>query len=151
MQVKDIMITKIITVPETATYEEAAQILVSNRIGGAPVIDGHGSLLGIISKKDLFKVLYPFYRSFYEHPENYAQTEQLEDKAGEIRKHKIIDYMSKGVITVESDVPIISAGAIMLARQIHRLPVVENNQLVGLVTREDVFEAVLKHNFSFIE
>ncbi|MCX6784437.1 MAG: CBS domain-containing protein, partial [Candidatus Komeilibacteria bacterium] len=90
MQVKDIMMTKIITVPETATYEEAAKTLVGNKISGAPVVDSVGGVIGMITKKDLFKVLYPFYRSFYEHPESYTEAEDRESKAAEIRHHKIV-------------------------------------------------------------
>lgn len=149
MEVKDIMVSKVITIPDSATYEEAAKILVSNKISGSPVVDGSGQVVGMMTKKDLFKVLYPFYRSFYESPQNYAEVESRENKASEIRNHKISDFMTRSVITVEPQTPIISAGAIMLAHQVHRLPVVADNKLVGIITRKDVFEFVLKQNFSF--
>lgn len=149
MEVKDIMVTSVITIPDSATYEEAAKILLTNKISGGPVVDTSGQVIGMITKKDLFKVLYPFYRSFYESPQNYAEVESRESKASEIRHHKIVDFMTKSVITVEPPTPIVSAGAIMLAHQIHRLPVVADNKLVGLITRKDVFEFVLKQNFNF--
>jgi acetoin utilization protein AcuB len=51
--------------------------------------------------------------------------------------------MIKQVISVTPDTPILKAGGVMLAHGVHRLPVVENGRMVGIVTRDDVYTAVL--------
>jgi len=144
MKVGDVMIKKVITVPYDATYSEAARILYKSGISGAPVIDSEKNLVGIISEKDLFKVLFPFYDSFYKHPENYTDFENRENKVDEIKDKKISNFISVKVISVKVDDPIMKAGGLMLAHSYHRLPVIEQGKLKGIVTREEVFEAVLK-------
>lgn len=55
--VKDIMTKDPITIPFDYTVEEAAEILLKNKISGAPVVDREGRIVGTITKGDLFRVL----------------------------------------------------------------------------------------------
>lgn len=55
--VKDIMTKDPITVPFDFTVEEAAEVLMKNKISGAPVVDKEGGLVGTITKADIFRVL----------------------------------------------------------------------------------------------
>jgi len=57
IRVKDIMTKDPITVPFDFTVEEAAEVLMKNRISGAPVTDQKGQIVGTITKGDLFRVL----------------------------------------------------------------------------------------------
>jgi len=57
VQIKDIMSTKPITVSPELTIEETAEILMVNKISGVPVVDSKGSVVGVISHTDLFKVI----------------------------------------------------------------------------------------------
>lgn len=57
IKVKDIMTAKPITVPQNYTVEETAEILLKNKISGAPVTDQNGEIVGIITQTDLFRVL----------------------------------------------------------------------------------------------
>jgi len=57
IKVKSIMTKNPITVTEDLTVEETAEILLQNKISGAPVVDGSGKLVGTITQTDLFKVL----------------------------------------------------------------------------------------------
>lgn len=144
MRVGDVMIKKVITVPSGSTYAEAAKILYKSGISGAPVVDNKNNLVGIVSEKDLFKVLFPFYDSFYKHPESYTDFEERENKIDEIKDKKIANFITMKVTSVKSDDLVMKAGGLMLAHSYHRLPVVEEGKLIGIVTREEIFEAVLK-------
>ena len=55
--VSDIMTRKIITLAPDTTVEEAAEVLLKQKISGAPVVDDAGRLLGVITKSDLFRML----------------------------------------------------------------------------------------------
>lgn len=55
LTVKKVMTQKLVTIPEDATLEEAAVLMISNKIGGLPVLQGN-RLTGIITETDLFKV-----------------------------------------------------------------------------------------------
>lgn len=147
MQVKDLMITDVITLPKTATYEQAAKLLYSRDMSGVCVVDEAGKLVGVISEKDLFRVLYPSYGSFYLHPEMYIDLEAREKKALEIRNQPIESYITRAPISVDPEMPILMAGAKMLAERVHRLPVVKDGKLVGVLTRSRVFNKILKENF----
>jgi acetoin utilization protein AcuB len=57
IKIKDIMSRAPITVSPDFSVEEAAEILLKNRISGAPVVDNQGQVLGVITQNDLFKVL----------------------------------------------------------------------------------------------
>lgn len=57
VKISDIMTGKVVTVPENYTVEETAEILLENKISGAPVVDDNGTVTGVITQTDLFKVL----------------------------------------------------------------------------------------------
>jgi len=57
IKIKDIMTKDPIMIPEDYTVEETAEVLLKNRISGAPVIDNEGKVVGAITQTDLFKVL----------------------------------------------------------------------------------------------
>ncbi|MEA3435526.1 MAG: CBS and ACT domain-containing protein [Thermodesulfobacteriota bacterium] len=57
IKIKDIMTKDPIMIPEDFTVEETAEILLKNKISGAPVIDNEGKVVGAITQTDLFRVL----------------------------------------------------------------------------------------------
>jgi len=57
IKVKDIMTRKSITIPSDYTVEEAAEVLLKNKISGTPVIGSQGEIVGVITKSDIFRVL----------------------------------------------------------------------------------------------
>ena len=57
IKVKDIMTKNPITVTEDLTIEETSEILLENKISGAPVVDRSGKIVGTITQTDIFKVL----------------------------------------------------------------------------------------------
>lgn len=149
MKVKEIMEPAVITIKNDATYEEAARVLYQNVISGAPVVDDTGKVVGVLSEEDLFRIVYPYYKSYYDHPEMYIDFEEREKKMAEIKNHKVEIFMSKNVIGVDPETPVLQAGALMLARDIMRMPVIKDGQLVGIVNRKAIYHAVLKNNFKF--
>ena len=138
------MIASVVTISPSATYEEAVKVLHENKISGMPVVSQHGKIVGILSEKDLFRAMYPLYEEYILEPHIYHDQEQQEEEIKTIRKQPVEKFMSKQVVTIEIDAPILRAGGLMLARNLHRLPVMENGKLVGIVTREDIYGAILK-------
>lgn len=149
MKVRDAMRTDLVLVQKNATYKEVAKILYDRKISGAPVVDETGRLVGVISEKDLFKVLYPYYKTFYDAPQAYADLESREDKVREIQNQPIENYMTKEVVTISPEDPLMTAGAVMLARHVHRLPVVEHGKLIGMVSRKSIYRTILQQKLGF--
>ncbi|MGZ8402334.1 MAG: CBS domain-containing protein [Rhodoplanes sp.] len=55
MKAADIMATEVVTVTPESTVQEVAEILLKNRISGAPVVDPRGRVVGIVSEGDLLR------------------------------------------------------------------------------------------------
>lgn len=144
MKVRDVMEVGVYTISADALYEDAAAILCTKDVSALPVLNETGDLVGVVSEKDLFRIMFPFYKSFYEHPECYADSEGRENKIDEIRKHRIDTFMSRDVVTITPDEPIMRAGAMMLARHIHLLPVIEAGKLVGIVSRSHIYRNIFR-------
>ncbi|MGC8775845.1 MAG: HPP family protein [Minisyncoccia bacterium] len=148
MRVKEIMKTNVLTIFPETTYFEAAKLMYKNNFSGLPVIDSNQKLIGMLSEKDLFKALYPDYYEFIQNPESYFNHEEQEKRILEIKNNPISLYMSKKIISISPETSILAAGGIMLAHHVHRLPVLEKNKLLGIVTRKDIYKTILKNNLN---
>lgn len=144
MKVKEIMKTDIIKIKKGTSLKEAAKILSENKISGAPVIDEKNRLIGIISEKDIFRALYPDYQEFYLATGLRVDTQKIEEGINEAAQLKVEDVMIRDVISVSPDTPLVKIGALMLAKNIHRVMVLEKNQPCGIVTRRDIYKAIFK-------
>ena len=114
--VADIMTAAPIVVEVPGSRSDAINIMVRNGLTGLPVIRASdGKLMGVVSRRDVF-------RKFDE--------------------DQLSLVMKKGCITVTPDTPIEEAAAIFSSKRIHRLPVVEDGKLVGIVTPTDMLRLV---------
>ena len=147
MKVRDVMVTDVISVNPETTYQEVVTILLEHNLAGAPVVDNKNNLVGYVSEKDLFRALYPSYGSYYEHPENYTKPEEREGKIEELRDEPVKKFMTNTPITVSPELPILSAGAILLANKVHKFPVVENGRVIGVISREKIYRKIFIRDF----
>ncbi|MFH2136385.1 MAG: CBS domain-containing protein [Patescibacteria group bacterium] len=144
MKIKEVMIKKIITINKNQTLIKAAQILVKNNISGAPVVDSRGKLVGMLSEKDLFRALYPDVKDILKDVRLWLGKEKIKHRVETKRGILVENLMIKKIISIDPDAEILEAGSIMLTGKIHRLPVVKNKKLVGIVSRPDIFRNLLK-------
>ncbi|HVM76900.1 MAG TPA: CBS domain-containing protein [Candidatus Paceibacterota bacterium] len=145
MKVRDVMIRNVITLSPKTSYEEAARILYGNHISGAPVVNERGTIVGMISEKDLFRALYPTYAEYCAEPQAFYDWEGREHTIEQVRSQPIERYMSEPAVTVDESDPILRAGGLMLAHSLHRLPVTRHGALAGIVTREAIYQTILQH------
>jgi len=120
---RDYMAIKLMTLTPETGINQAMRLLLDNRLSGAPVVDGEGKLVGVLSKKDCLKVA--FSASYHR------------DWGGPVS-----DYMSHDVQTVEADMDIVAVAEIFLKGPYRRFPVMENGRLVGQISRHDVLRAL---------
>lgn len=146
MKVKDVMIKKVITVKSGQSLAEVARVLVKNNISGAPVVDKKGWLIGMLSEKDLFYALYPDVKDILRDIKLWLGKEKIKYRVAAKRGLRVDGLMTKKVISVSEDDEILGAGSLMLRYKIHRLPVVKNKKLVGIVSRRDIFRNLLKED-----
>ena len=122
---RDYMATRLITFTPDLDIHEAIGALLKHKISGAPVLDEQGNIVGILSKKDCLKVAFSdaYHRS----------------RSGPVRQ-----YMSSEVQTVDVDTGIVEVAERFLQGTFRRFPVLDGNELVGLITRHDVLTALQK-------
>lgn len=125
--VKDYMVVSLITFSPSMDVMQAIDVLVKNRVSGAPVVDDHGNLVGLLSEKDCMKVA--------------IQAGYYEELGGLVE-----DYMTKNVVTVESESSVLDLAKMFLEKGPRRYPVVEDNRLVGQISRRDVLRAFMEMN-----
>ena len=62
LKIKNIMTRRPISISQEATIDEAAQLMLDNKISGLPVVDYHGKLVGIITESDIFRIVVQAWR-----------------------------------------------------------------------------------------
>lgn len=123
VKVRDYMTTQVITVNPETELLRAAHTLLKHEIAAAPVVDEGGNLVGILTERDCIRVvLGAGYHSEF--------------------GGRVVDYMSRNVKTIEADASIVDAAKLFCGQKFHRYPVMENGQLVGLLSRRDVMRAL---------
>jgi acetoin utilization protein AcuB len=132
MLVKNWMSKEVITVEADDTMQNAIYILQEQNIKMLPVMDDE-KLVGIITDRDLKKAS----------PSD-ATTLDMHELLFLISKIKVKDLMKEPVFTAKPDDTVEEAAALLLEKKISGLPVIdENNRLVGIITRSDIFRVLL--------
>lgn len=142
MKVREVMTRDVITVRMSTSLKEVARILAEHRISGLPVVGENGEVLGVISEGDiLFKERGPAPRK--------GLLSSLLDPTGVEEQLKLEartagDSMTAPAETIEPGRPVSEAAARMIEAGVNRLPVVEDGELVGIVTRADLVRAFVR-------
>ncbi|MCX8084987.1 MAG: CBS domain-containing protein [Calditerrivibrio sp.] len=132
MKVKEIMTKNVITAHEKESIREVTLRLREKRITGVPVLNDAGEVVGVFSETDILNKLPDIL--------NDADKIPLVD-VKELTDPPVKTVMSSPPITVTSDTDIKDVAKIFLYKYIHRVPVVDDGKLVGIVTLGDLLKA----------
>ena len=144
MNVSQVMSQPVVTIPADATVYAAADILLGNRISGAPVVDPGGSLVGIVSEADLMNR--PEIGTV---PSRSWLQRLLADDATVARdyvrshSHHVADIMTRNVFTADVDAALTDVAALMKRHNIKRVPVLRDGKVVGVVSRANLLQGLL--------
>ena len=142
MKAKDIMYTRVITVKQTATLRELNEILQQRKVSALPVVDEEGKVVGMVTEGDLIRAVLPGYVELHENSLYLHDFEYLEERVHYVEEIPVQEIMTRKVISVTEDTPILQIGSTFLLRKVHRLPVMRGDRLVGIVSRSDIYRAV---------
>lgn len=117
--IREVMQPDPIQIEPDATIHQALELLVENQISGLPVVDDAGSLVGVLSEKDLLSVFYePDVRS-------------------------VEPLMSRNPVTVAVDAPLVDVVDQLMANDFRRVFIQDKGKLVGLISLSDLMPAIL--------
>jgi CBS domain-containing protein len=138
MRVSDIMTTKVFTATRDMPLRLAATRMLEYGISGMPVVDGE-RLVGVISETDiLFKErTAPVRDGLVDWLVHYGE----DPPAAKLSARTVGEAMTAPAVTIGSRKLVSEAAALMLDLRIDRLPVVEGEELIGIVTRADLVRA----------
>ena len=142
MNAADVMTHSVITVTPDTPVRSIAKLLAEKNIGAAPVIDAHGTLVGIISEGDLLRRK-ELGTERHRRPLAAFVASNLTLEEEYIRSHasKASDIMRRNVITAAPDASLSDIVDLFEKHQINRVPIVENGKLVGIIARADLVHA----------
>jgi CBS domain-containing protein len=143
MKARDVMVSPVTTVSPTALVKDVAKLFLERGFSGAPVVDDTGRIVGIVSERDLMcraDIGTDRRRPWW----LWLLTDQRTLAADYVKAHatKVADVMTRDVITVSPDTPLRDIATLLEKNAIKRVPIVENGQLVGLVSRANLVQAV---------
>jgi CBS domain-containing protein len=117
MKLEDVMSHKVLTVAPDSTAAEAARLMETNNIGALPVVN-QGHMVGILTDRDIVvRAVAP---------------------GGDPTNIPVSQVMSKPVVCGSPNMDLSQATDLMAQKQVRRLPVVNNGQLVGFVSLGDI-------------
>lgn len=121
--VRDYMATNLVKLSPEMEILRAVHLLLRHDFGGAPVVDESGKLVGMLTERDCMQVvLNAGYHAEY--------------------GGRVAEYMSRDVVTMQPGDSIVEAAKKFLEEGFHRYPVVEDNELVGQISRRDALRAL---------
>jgi acetoin utilization protein AcuB len=127
MLVRDVMQTKLVTATPLTTLPEAIKLVAERRIRHLPVVDPGGSLVGIVSDRDLKRAMASAATSLEAHELRFL-----------LDRLPVAEIMTRAVVTIGPESPVEEAARLMVQKRIGAVPVVDAGDLVGILTETDV-------------
>jgi CBS domain-containing protein len=144
MKASEVMTRNVLTVRRETPVANAIRLMLDNNISGLPVLD-NGKVVGIVTEGDLLR---RGETSTERHRPRWLEILMGPGRmAGEyVRTHgrKVEEIMTTDVISVAGDTPLDEVVGLMERRRIKRVPVIEGDVLVGVVSRLDLLRALLR-------
>jgi len=117
LKVEDVMVREVITIDDNSTVKEAAEVMNKFEIG-CMIVVRKGKAMGIITERDLLK--------------------RVVAEARDASKTKVKDIMTTPLVVAEPSMELEEAIKLMFKMKIKKLPVVDDNRLVGLISLTDI-------------
>lgn len=144
---REIMTDRVITVSPETRVSELARILATENIGGAPVVDGEGRLLGVVTESDLIdqtkKVHIPTVVAILDSLIFLERPDRMEKDIRKIAGTVVGDIYTPNPVTVSEETPLDEIATIMAKKHVHTLPVMRGGELVGVIGKGDIIRTLI--------
>lgn len=147
MKAKEFMTKNLDSCTQNQTVEEAVNLMTEKRHSVMPIVNEEDTLVGIITQSDFISkdVDIPHalvsIKLLLGEQHKYGNVEEIYARA---KTRLLSEVMSKNPITVNPETSLNSVVGLMEEKNLKRIPVVEDNKLVGMITRKDLLKAFSK-------
>ena len=124
---KHVMTPGLLTVRRNTPVYMAMEIIATGDITGLPVVDDSNKLLGVVSEKDLLKLLY-----------------DPDAKPGLVQ-----DYMTRDVVSFDWDDSLFEICHCLINNNFRRVPILEKGRLTGIISRRDIITYIMENHTHF--
>ncbi len=144
---RDIMTKEILTVTPKTSVSELAELFTTHNINGVPVVDDEGRLLGVVTENDLIyqkkKVHIPTVINILDSVIYLESPEKMKQEMQKITGVTVQDIYTSNVVTIGQETPIDEIATIMAEKNIHTLPVLDNDNLIGVIGKGDIIKTLI--------
>jgi CBS domain-containing protein len=146
LKARDIMTSEVITITPETEIVQAAKLMLDNSINGLPVVDDGGHLVGVICQSDLvaqqkdlpmpsiFSVLDAYFPL--------TSSKHIEHELQKIAAITVAQAMTPHPVAVGPETGLDEIAELMVDKKYHTLPVLDGEELVGIVGKEDVLRTI---------
>ena len=143
---RDIMTTNVVTVKKDQPISDLSKLFIENHFNGVPVLDDAGKVIGVVTQGNLIeqnKSLHiPTVIALFDAVLFLESEKKFESDVKKLTGSKIEDIYHKKPITVSPDIDLSEITTIMAEKDVHTLPVLEDDKLVGIIGKKDVIRAL---------
>lgn len=146
MKVKDFMIKDVISTHPGEHLKDIMKTFVEKKIGGMPVVDDTGKLLGMITDGDILRAMKPRDLQIYDFFTfiMYVEKQELESLMKDMAEMDVLKIAKRnGIVTVSPDDDMEQAMVLLAKHHFKKLPVVDkDHKVVGVISRGDVIRNI---------
>ena len=144
---EDIMTKDVITVKPETTVEELARLLIEHKISGAPVVDEENRLIGVVTENDLIKknarlhipTIIRLFDAYF-----LLNSKKVEDEIKKMVAGTVDEICNKDIVSLTEETTIEDIATIMSEKNIHLLPVLRDDMVVGIIGKADIVRSMTK-------
>lgn len=148
LAVRDLMTPQVLSARPEQSLGDVARMMMDKDVRALPVVDDHGSLVGMVTHRELLKYLIPDYLQrtksgkFRAMPASMAASHQ---SSGDPRGLPVKDVMSRAVLCLSEDQTLTDVANLMNNKDVDRFPVVREGIVVGFLTRADLIRRLVSN------
>jgi CBS domain-containing protein len=133
LAVRDLMTSRPRTVSADTPLRDAALDMVRAGVAGLPVVDDGGRVIGMLGQRELLQHMLS----------SYLQRGAHAPLTSDNRTKTVRDVMTRQVLCVSPEQPLAEVASMMINKDVDRVPVVREGQLVGFLTRGDIVRKLI--------
>ena len=143
---RDIMTRNVVTVKKDQPISDLSKLFIENHFNGVPVLDDAGKVIGVVTQSNLIEqnknLHIPTVIALFDAVLFLESEKKFESDVKKLTGSKIEDIYHKKPITVSPDTDLSEITTIMAEKDVHTLPVLEDDKLVGIIGKKDVLRAL---------